>query len=109
MLATTLDVVRSALKADPTVTPADRARLIALLKNGKSAAPILPTPAPKPRILRRAEAAERLGRSVRSIDMLCAEGSLQKIKFPGRKHFAGISESSLLALMGGASFVNDSQ
>jgi hypothetical protein len=50
-----------------------------------------------PRILRRKEAAARLGRTVRSIDQLCQQGILVKRTFPGRQRSAGILESSLVA------------
>ena len=95
MLASTLELIRAGLKTDTTLSPGDRAKILALLRNG--------TPPPEqpadtgPRLLRRREAAARLGRTVRSIDQLCQQGILVKRKFPGRKRSAGILESSLTA------------
>lgn len=52
-----------------------------------------------PRIVRRREAAARLGCSTRAIDKLCYEGVLEKIKLPGRTRCCGIVESSLNGLI----------
>lgn len=53
----------------------------------------------EPRLLRRAEAARRLGCSLRLVDRLAKDGALVKRKLPGRKRAAGILESDLLALI----------
>jgi hypothetical protein len=74
MLPTTVDVIRAALRADPTVSPADRARLLAALRNGgnTSPAPAAPT---GPRLIRRKEAARMLGTSTRTVDALAADAA----------------------------------
>lgn len=41
------------------------------------------------RILRRREAGERLGVSLRTVDLLAAQGILKKMKFPGRRRACG--------------------
>jgi predicted DNA-binding transcriptional regulator AlpA len=96
MLTTTLDVFRATLKADPTVSPKDRARLLALLRTPdapvKSPYPPLDT---APRILRRAEVANRLSLSLRTVDKL----PIKKIKLPGRTRAAGFLESDINALL----------
>jgi hypothetical protein len=102
LLPTTLDVIRAALKADPNPTPADRARLLALLRAGA-----VPTnsPAPPgesgPRVLRRAEAARRAACCVRVIDRLAQEGKLKRVRLPGRKRGCGFLESDINALLAG--------
>jgi hypothetical protein len=99
MQSSTVEVIRSVLKTDVTITPSDRAEILELLRNGK--------PAPEqpantgPRILRPKVAAEMLGRTPRSIHQLCQQGILTKVKFPGRVRSAGILESSLLAAISG--------
>jgi hypothetical protein len=98
MLPTTLEVIRSTLRTDPTLTPRERAGILAQLRNRQSPSP---APAVRPAILRPAVAGERLSRTVRSIHQLCQEGLLQKIWLPGRKRAAGISAESVAALIAG--------
>ena len=99
MLATTLKIVRSGLEADPTVSPSDRTRLIALLRNGQTTPEEEPATERVPRIIRRAEAANRLACSLRLVDRLAADGILTKRKLPGRVRAAGFLESDLNALL----------
>ena len=101
MLATTLQIVKCGLQADPSLTPADRTRLMAVLRNGASAVKPETSSERVARIIRRREAAERLSCSLRSIDKLAASGVLPKRKLPGRKRAAGILESDLNALITG--------
>lgn len=97
MLSTTLKICRSGFEADPTITAADRSRLLALLRNAgtpqsKSAVP----PADNtPRLLRRAEVARRLSCSLRTVDKL----PITKVKLPGRRRAAGFLESDVNALL----------
>lgn len=101
MLATTIEIIRSGLKSDPSLTPADRQRVIALIRNGPlSTKSELPT-ANEPRLIRRAEAARRLSCSLRTVDNLAASGTLRKRKLPGRVRASGFLESDLAALLGG--------
>jgi hypothetical protein len=99
MLDSTIDIIRTTLKTDATLTPSDRARILALVRNGER--PEKP-PENVPIVLRRGEVARRLGRSTRSVDQLCAAGILQKVAFVGRKRACGILESSLLAAISAA-------
>ena len=102
MLDTTRDAVNAVLRADPLVPPADRTRLVALLRNhGKT------TPEPtttKPRIIRRREAAHRLGCSLRAVDNWTKAGILRKVTLPGRTRACGFLESEITELIqaGGA-------
>jgi len=98
MLPTTFKLLRSALETDPTVDGHDRRRLLALLRDGTPPPPAPPAPS-DPRILRRAEAARRLGCSLRLIDRLARDGLLPKRRLPGRQRAAGVLESDLLNLL----------
>jgi predicted DNA-binding transcriptional regulator AlpA len=97
MLPTTLEAVKSILRADPSVTTPDRARLLALLRNGEpDKEPTAPAPE---RIIRRRETAQRLGCSLRAIDTWAKQGLLAKIKLPGRVRSAGFRERDIIALI----------
>ena len=103
MLPTTIDACRSIFKADPTLTPVNRATILAAIKNhGKvpeNSVPIIP---PEPRILRRNQVAERLNRSIRSVDALAKAEIIHKIRLPGRVRSCGFRESEIVALIQGA-------
>jgi predicted DNA-binding transcriptional regulator AlpA len=98
MLSTTLEIVRSGLKGDPTLTPQDRARLIAALREptAQKSAPIIFT---EPRLVRRAEVARRLSCSLRTVDKLAASGVLAKRKLPGRLRASGFLASDVDSLI----------
>lgn len=101
MLPTTFDVFKAALRSDPTVSVSDRTRILAVLRNGANPANAgAATPQP-PGIVRPKTAALRLGRSVRAVHQLAAQGLLQKVRFPGRKRCAGITTESLASLLKG--------
>lgn len=99
MLDTTQDAVRALLRADPSLTPTDRNRILATLRShGKTE----PEPAaPEPRLIRRADAARRLGCSLRALDNWARTGILRKVKLPGRVRAAGFRESDLVAVIEG--------
>jgi hypothetical protein len=99
MLENSVEIIRSVLKTDPTVSALQRRELLGLLVNGRPAE--APSAATGPSIIRRKEAARRLGRTVRSIDELCSAGILTKVKFANRKRSAGILESSLVGAISG--------
>jgi hypothetical protein len=94
MLDTTLEIVRSGLKSDPTLTPQDRARLLATLR-----APAVQKSetimSAEPRLARRAEVARRLSCSLRTVDKLAASGVLTKRKLPGRVRASGFLASDV--------------
>ncbi len=95
MLPTTIEIIRSGLKSDPSLSPADRTRLIALLRNGQATPKGEPPAERVPCILRRAEVARRLSCSLRTVDKL----PIQKVKLPGRQRAAGFLEGDVNALL----------
>lgn len=102
MLNTTLEIVRSGLKSDPTLTPQDRQRLLAALRETTALKPPEPTIAPESRLARRAEVARRLSCSVRLVDKLAASGVLVKRKLPGRVRASGFLSSDVDNLIAGS-------
>ncbi len=60
------------------------------------------TPEPQPeRLLRRGEVAARLSCSVRLVDLLARQGSLTRVKLPGRRRGNGFLESEVASLISG--------
>jgi predicted DNA-binding transcriptional regulator AlpA len=100
MLTTTIELLRAGLKADPTISPEKRARLLAMLRNGDDE-PLKPDAAPivRQRCIRRNEAARLLAVSLRTVDNLAAAGILKKLKLPGRRRSCGFLESDVLSLI----------
>jgi hypothetical protein len=99
MMTQTVEIIRAALKADPSLGASYRARLLATIRSGERPMAVERVTVAEPRLLRRAEAARRLGCSLRLVDRLAKDGALMKRKLPGRKRAAGILESDLLALI----------
>jgi hypothetical protein len=101
MLATTIEIIRSGLRADPSLTPNDRTRILALLRNGTKpqddnhAGPV------RQRIIGRIRTAERIDRSLRFVDRLGQQGLLRRVTLPGRKRAIGFLESDVEALITG--------
>ncbi len=90
MLGTTLDIIRSGLKADPTVSTRRRTELLAYLRQGSRASKAEPPkPTGPPRVLTRGTTAQTLDRSLRFVDRLAKEGVLKKIRLPGRQRAIG--------------------
>jgi hypothetical protein len=94
MLSTTLEICRSGLKSDPTLTPHERTRLLAALRQPatQKSAPVISA---EPRLVRRAEVARRMSRSLRFVDKLAASGILTKRKLPGRLRASGFLASDV--------------
>jgi len=90
MLPTTIDAIKAILRADPTVIPADRALIMAAIRNhGRESIKPKAVSLPESRILKRAEVAKRLSCSVRTIDNIAKQGVVQKVTLPGRKRAWG--------------------
>ena len=92
----TIAMLDSVLRSDSTVTVSERLRLMRRLAGGPEA-----EEPPRDRILRRAQAAEMLGRSVKSIDRMAAAGILRRIRFPGRMKAAGYRQFDVARLVAG--------
>jgi hypothetical protein len=98
MMSHTFEIIKTALKADNSLSASARARVLATIRQGGSQAPE-PAKLAEPRLIRRAEAAHRLGCSVRLVDRLAKDGALVKRKLPGRKRAAGFLEADVLGLI----------
>jgi hypothetical protein len=98
MLTTTIDIIRSALRADQTVEVAERDRIVKFLRKPEKSELAQPSP---PKILHRHEVAQRLGRSLRFVDRLARNGLLRKVTIPGRKRAIGFRSGELDALIVG--------
>jgi hypothetical protein len=98
MLPTTIEIVRSGLKSDPTLTPQERARLLAAMRE-PAAQKSEPVISAEPRLVRRAEVARRLSCSLRTVDKLAATGVLAKRKLPGRLRASGFLASDVDGLI----------
>ena len=90
MLPSTIDAVRAILKTDPSVPVCARAQLLAVLRNGSASWKDKPQNR-EPRLVRRGEAARRLGVSLRTIDTWAAQGLLRKICLPNRVRSCGFA------------------
>ncbi len=101
MLSTTLEIIKTTLKGDTTLTPEDRRRLLTAIRRGGQRSDPKPTIRASPRILRRREAARRLGVTMRAIDKWAREGILRRVKLHGRLRACGFLESDVEHLMFG--------
>ena len=100
MLSTTLDAVKALLKADPTLTPADRARILASIRNhGKAPETLRPAAVAEKQIWLRAEVARRFSRSLRFVDHLAKDGILRRGTLPGRIRACGFLAEEVERLM----------
>lgn len=100
MLKTTVDVIRAGLNSDPTISANDRVRLLTMLRNGTDAAAApIPSSSRVIKVLRREEAADVLGRSLRFVDSLARRGLLRRVKLPDRKRACGVRADDVAALI----------
>ncbi len=95
MLPTTIDAVKAVLAADPSVTIDERKALVEALKRGLKAEAV------HDRVLRRPEAAQRLGVSVKALDIWKRRGVLKPVIIPGSSRALGYRESDIDALIAG--------
>jgi len=102
MFPTTIEAVKAVLKSDPGITPADRARIVASVRNhGKEVETIRTVASAEKRILVRADVARRFNRSLRFVDHLAKAGTLRRVKLPGRKRACGFLADEVERLMTG--------
>ena len=97
MLTTTIDAVKAILATDPSVNQDERRALVEALRNGVKAE------AKYDRVLRRPEAARRLGVGVKALDLWKRRGVLEPVTIPGSSRALGFRESDVAALIAGAS------
>src|SRR3954467_15190589 len=95
MLNTTLEIIRAGLKADPTLSPDDRQRLLTALREPAAEKTTVPAASAEFRLIRRAEVARRLSCCLRTVDKLAVSGILQKRKWPGRVRASGFLASDV--------------
>jgi hypothetical protein len=99
MLDSTIELIRAGLKTDPTLSIAERTRIVLVLRNHGKQTQQPQIQQDTPKIIRRKQAAERLNSSLRFVDLLARQGVLKKCVLPGRKRAVGILESSLSAVL----------
>ena len=98
MQLTTLDAIRAVLKTDATLTPVDRAFIIACVRKGCK--PVMaPAEPAEIRLVRWKEAARKLSCSTKSVQRLAKEGFLHPVTLPGRMRSAGVRLGELEALI----------
>lgn len=96
----TLELIETVLSADRTVRPSTRSRILAILVgNGNEPTATPPAPPDPTRLIRRREASLRLGLSVRTVDLLAAQGALEKVRLPGRRRACGFRASDVSRLI----------
>ena len=99
MLPSTLDVLKSVLRADPTLSPAERASLLTRMREKAIDSKVEFAAKEEARIIRRIKAAERLSCSTRTLDKLAAAGVLLRRKLPGHVRSSGFLASDIEALI----------
>ena len=102
MLPTTLDAAKAVLKADPTVSTADRAQIVTVVRSNGYAARTKETSEGRvSRLLTRAEVGKRFCRSLRFVDKLAAQGVLHRVTMPGRVRACGFREDEVNQVLAG--------
>ena len=96
MQDSTLKILEATLRADLSITTAERNHLLKIARNPTAAAPVVERTGHQPRIYSRAEVARILGdKTTRFVDLLCRRGLLQKFTLKGNLRAIGISGQSL--------------
>jgi hypothetical protein len=93
-------------RADDSIEPRERSRLIALLKNGGTTAEQT-SRMTAPKVVQRAEAARMLGRSLRLVDSLARRGLLRRVKLPGQQRALGLRADDVQNLVESATVAAD--
>ena len=108
MQNSTLRILDATLKADTSITVAERNHILKIARMGESTAPVaLPVlNGREPRIYSRQEAAKILGdKTTRYVDLLCRRGLLQKFIPKGNRRAIGVTGESVRAFIGGVEIV----
>ena len=102
MFGTTMEAMRALLKADASLTPTDRARILTSIRNhGKESETPRAVAVAETCIFTRTEVARRFNRSLRFVDDLAKAGALHRIRMPGRKRGCGFASEEVERLMAG--------
>ena len=99
MLPATLEILKSVLRSDPSISAAQRADLLARMRQKADGHKLEAKVSGEVRIMRRGEAARRLSCSVRTIDRLARTGALRRRRLPGRVRGAGFLASDVETLI----------
>ena len=92
----TVKILDVTLRADSSVTPAERNRILKVIRGEPMPAPPDGNGNRQPRIFSRAECAKLLGgKSARFIDLLCRKNLLKKFIAPGCQRSIGVTSASL--------------
>jgi hypothetical protein len=103
MQDSTLKILDATLKADPSVSPTERRRILRIVRHGENIdVPFQNGNLHAPRIYNRAAAAVLLGdKTPRYVDQLCKRGLLKKFTPKGNQRAIGICGHSLHAFISG--------
>ena len=100
MEVNTYEHIKLALRQDKFMPKSERNRLLQLLKGWGLDRPEAKEK-PENRIVRRSEAAKRLGVSLRTVDSWAREGILHKVRLPNRQRCSGFSKAEIDKLASG--------
>lgn len=90
------------MKADNTVSPAEKNRILKLVRGEALSAPVQNGNGQEPRIYSREETAKMVGdKTTRYVDQLCRRGLLQKFVPRGNKRAIGVTGESLTTFITG--------
>lgn len=102
MLMCTSDTIRAILRMDPTLDLQSRTRIInAIVKATKPQTSSHDAPLPAPRVIKRAEVAQRFGVSMRAVDKMATDGILPRVTLPKHSRSIGFRESDVNDLING--------
>jgi hypothetical protein len=100
MLPTTIEALKAMVKADPTVTPVDRQRIVEAVRNHGRLPETRQAPVVSEKcIWSRREVARRFNRSLRFVDHLAKAGTLRRVRLPGRQRACGFVAAEVERLM----------
>jgi hypothetical protein len=95
MTKSTVEVLRAALRADPTITSEQRDAILRGAMDGDRGMTFRPIE----RVVPFNEAARLAGVTVKRIYQYVAAGNLASVKFPGSCRASGVAEASLRAFL----------
>jgi hypothetical protein len=102
MQDSTSKILESVLKADASIAPAERNKILKFVRGESMPAPVQNGNDNSPRIYSRAEAAKLVGdKTTRFVDLLCRRGLLKKFTPKGNRRAIGVTSESLRAFISG--------